>query len=346
MQLAVVIPVYQPGVELWELLQSLIPSPLESIIVVDDGSEPEYGKYFERARSLPRVHVLRHERNFGKGAALKTGIDFVLSRFPQLLGIVTADADGQHRAEDILAVAQRFTADPGSIVLGTRQFEQRVPWKSRLGNRITRRLVRWLLGRDLSDTQTGLRAIPLQFLPTLLKIRSDGYEFELDMLIASKHQRIPLLEQPIKTIYQEGNPTSHFNPLLDSAKIIFVLLRFTSLSLLTAILDNSVFIVALSATGSILSAQMIGRAAACSFNYPLARKAVFLADRSHRKHLPRYLSLVLFSGTVSYLLLNLLSYWAVHNVVVAKIAAETLLFLFNFAVQRDLVFVSQPRSDK
>ena len=63
-------------------------------------------------------------------------------------------------------------------------------------------------------------------LPALLRLPSTGYEFELDMLLACKRQACPLQEVPIRTIYESGNPTSHFNPLLDSLRIYFVLLRF------------------------------------------------------------------------------------------------------------------------
>jgi glycosyltransferase involved in cell wall biosynthesis len=338
MEVAVVIPAYQPGEVLVGLIRSLVESPIESIIVIDDGSGPGYQHLFKQAGSLPRVTVLRHERNLGKGAALKTGINYVVSNFPQYAGVITADADGQHEPADIVAVARAFTAHPDSMVLGSREFRRDVPWKSLLGNRITRQLVRVLVGRYLSDTQTGLRAIPAGLFPALVKIHSTGYEFELDMLIAAKHRRVPIIEQTIKTVYEPGNPTSHFNPLVDSLKITFVLLRFSSVSLVTAIIDNTVFILAFKATGQVITAQVAARTAATCFNYPAGRRAVFLSDGKHRVLLPRYLGLVALMGTLSYFLMNFILNPAIHNIFVSKILGEGILFVFSFVVQRDFVF--------
>lgn len=338
MEVAVVIPAYRPGEALVGLIHSLVESPIESIIVVDDGSGSGYEDLFERVRSLPRLTLLRHEANLGKGAALKTGINYVLCHLPRLAGVITADADGQHEAADIVAVARAFTAHPDSMILGSRQFQHDVPWRSRVGNRITRQFVRLLVGRYLTDTQTGLRGIPAEFLPALMKIQSTGYEFELDMLIAAKHRRLFIREVPIKTVYQPGNPSSHFNPLLDSLKITFVLLRFSSVSVVTAIIDNTVFILAFKATGQVITAQVAARTAATCFNYPAGRSAVFLSDGKHRTLLPRYLGLVAFMGTISYLLMNFVLNPAIHNIFFAKILSEGLLFVFSFVIQRDFVF--------
>jgi len=338
MKVAVVIPAYQPGEVLVGLIRSLVESPIESIIVIDDGSGPGYQHLFKQAGSLHRVTVLRHERNLGKGAALKTGINYVVSNFPQYAGVITADADGQHEPADIVAVARAFTAHPDSMILGSREFRRDVPWKSLLGNRITRQLVRVLVGRYLSDTQTGLRAIPAGLFQALVKIHSTGYEFELDMLIAAKHRRVPIIEQTIKTVYEPGNPTSHFNPLVDSLKITFVLLRFSSVSLVTAIIDNTVFILAFKATGQVITAQVAARTAATCFNYPAGRRAVFMSDGKHRVLLPRYLGLVALMGTLSYFLMNFILNPAIHNIFVSKILGEGILFVFSFVVQRDFVF--------
>src|SRR5688572_199491 len=193
MDVAVVIPAYKPGVELVELVRELGHTPIASIIVIDDGSGSAYQALFDEIRSCSRVTLLRHGVNLGKGSALKTGLNHVLCDLSHYLGAVTADADGQHHVDDIVGVARQFETTPRSLVLGARQFEQRnVPWRSQFGNRLTRQLVRLLIGQHLTDTQTGLRAIPMEFIPVLLRIQSSGYEFELDMLIASKHHQIPI----------------------------------------------------------------------------------------------------------------------------------------------------------
>jgi putative flippase GtrA/SAM-dependent methyltransferase len=206
---------------------------------------------------------------------------------------------------------------------------------------VTRHAVRLLIGHHISDTQTGLRGIPASLLPELLRIRSNGYEFELDVLIACKHRGVDVREYPVRTIYEEGNLSSHFNPLLDSMRIYFVLLRFSGLSLLTAVLDNLIFLSIFGLTGSIVVSQAVARAVALVFNYTAARKAVFLSRERHQVLFPRYLALVISSGAVSYGLIHLLSQQAGLSVPWAKILAETALFIANFAIQRDLIFTSK-----
>jgi putative flippase GtrA len=338
MHVAVVIPAYQPGPELLQLIRQLVETPLQSIVVIDDGSGAAWQSVFDEVRSHSRVTLLRHGVNLGKGAALKTGINQVVCEFSSYAGVVTADADGQHDIDDIVSVAGLLESHPGSLILGSRQFEQtHVPWTNRFGNLLTRRLLRWIVGQDLADTQTGLRAIPMKFMQMLLRVPSSGYEFELDMLIVAKHHRIAILEHPIKTIYQAGNPTSHFNPLLDSLKIYFVLLRFTAVALTSALLDNGLFVAVFRMSGNVIGSQVAARAVSCSFNYAASRKAVFLSRGSHANQLPRYLLNVVCSTAISYILITFLT-GIVGSVIAAKLIAESVLFLFNFAIQRDFVF--------
>ena len=275
MNLAVLIPAFQPGRALVDLVETIAQQPYSAIVIVNDGSAPEYEPCFEAVARVPRVHVLRHYVNVGKGAALKTGINFILCSLPDCMGVVTMDADGQHHPEDARKVAEALLAQPDQLILGVRRFGSDVPLRSRFGNQATRLTFFLTTGQRLSDTQTGLRGIPRKMLPALLRLPSTGYEFELDMLLACKRQACPLQEVPIRTIYESGNPTSHFNPLLDSLRIYFVLLRFSFLSLATAIVDNLAFVLAFFALSSILYAQIIGRLVAVLFNYPLAQRGRF-----------------------------------------------------------------------
>lgn len=332
------IPALRPGPALVRLVRELASAPFDRIVVVDDGSGAGYQERFGECRALPRVEVLQHAVNLGKGAALKTGINHVLCACPEVLGVVTADADGQHHPDDVLRVARRLAQQPDRLVLGSRVFGPEAPWPNRFGNAVTRRLVRLLIGHALADTQTGLRGIPRSLLPHLLAIPSSGYEFELDMLIAAKHRACPVVEEKIRSIYPEAGGASHFNPLLDSMRVYFVLLRFSAVSLLTAAVDNLAFLLAFNATARVAPSQVAGRAVAVLFNYGAARRAVFLSRERHRILLPRYLLLVLASGCASYGLIQGLRAAFGWPVMAAKIAAESVLFIANFAIQRDFVF--------
>lgn len=344
LQVPVLIPAYEPPGELLATVAELERLGFERIVVVNDGSSGQARRVFEQlAARHPRVRRLEHAVNLGKGAALKTGLNHILANWPDAPGAVTADADGQHLPADILRVAEALCrAESRELILGARRFEGDVPLRSRAGNRISAVVMRALIGQRLSDTQTGLRGIPAGLIPQLLRLAPNGYEFELDALIAAKHRSVPVAEIPIATVYLDGNRSSHFNPLWDSMRIYFVFLRFVLASLVTALIDNTVFIALHGAWGNILGPQLAARMVALLFNYPAARRAVFQSRDRHRHTLPRFLVLAAAHITVSYGMITYLHLVTGWRAIPAKLTVEAALFLANFAIQRDFVFTQQP----
>jgi glycosyltransferase involved in cell wall biosynthesis len=337
--MVVLIPAYRPSDSLIGLIRTLSESRVPAIVVVDDGSGSAFAGTFEQAGNLPRVTVLHHDHNLGKGAGLKTGMKHILAQYSQTAGVVTADADGQHHPDDILKLCKRLVQSPEMLIMGVRGFEGEVPFRSRFGNEMTRKAMRLVLGRDLSDTQSGLRAIPRGLMERLLTVPSSGYEFETEMLIAAKHLGVRVAEQPIRTIYEPNNPSSHFHPLWDSMRIYFVLFRFSLIAMFSAAIDNGLFYLAVHALGaSLIPAQLAARAGSVVFNYAAVRRGAFHSGEAHRVVLPRYLALVAINVLLSFTGIKLLTGVFAMGLFEAKVVAETLLFFLNFAVQRDLVF--------
>jgi putative flippase GtrA len=346
-RVAILIPAYKPTQALVAAVSRLDESYVDRIVVVDDGSGPEYASLFEAVKCSCKAVVLRHAVNLGKGAALKTGMNACLCEDPDTL-VVTADADGQHLPDDILHVAAQGRAQRDALVLGSRGFDADVPLRSRIGNVLTRHVLRIVLGYALADTQTGLRAVPAALAQDLLRLSSHGYEFELDMLIRCKRLGVPILQVPIQTVYLERNASSHFNPLLDSMRIYFTLVRFVFASLTTALLDNIAFALlyallapSTSVRMSVLASQAGARVVAVVYNFVAAKRLVFASTQRTARLLPRYLLLVALAGTTSYMMITYLAETLGFPVLVAKLVAEGMLFLPNFVIQRDLVFQSQ-----
>lgn len=335
-KVAALIPAYNPSNELISLVNEMSKSDFSTIIVVNDGSSCECDSVFAEIEKINKVILLRHAVNLGKGAALKTGLNHCY--FGDHVGVVTIDADGQHLVEDSLKVAEVLKTHPESLVVGVRGFDKNVPWRSKFGNNITKYLFRLLMGQKLTDTQSGLRGIPISFICSLLKIGANGYEFELDMLLACKYTGRQIIEQPITTVYIDQNRYSHFNPLIDSMRIYFVLFRFTLVSIFSALIDNTVFILIYGFSSDILTSQVSARAVSMIFNYSAVKKVVFYSDVRQGKTFPKYLSLVIISGFVSYLLILGLTMFSPLSVVPAKLVAESIVFLANFAIQRDFIF--------
>lgn len=214
----IVIPAYEPDERLIGLLESLERSGSTRIVVTDDGSGPLYTPVFIRAGELGCV-VVRHEHNLGKGAAIKTGIGKALREFGPGIGIITADADGQHLPQDIIRISDALTSYKDHLILGVRDFSgENVPFRCAFGNRITSTLFKFGTGIACSDTQTGLRGIPPRLVPLALSTEGDRYEYEMNFLVEAV-KTAPLVMIPIETVYENGNAGSHFRPVRDSLLI-------------------------------------------------------------------------------------------------------------------------------
>jgi len=334
--IAFLIPSYRPTDILLTLLEDLRRASSEPIVVVNDGSGAGYAAIIERVRQMAGVTVLTNAVNLGKGAALKHGMNHILVHHPDCVGVVTADADGQHAVTDIMRVAKALQGNPDRVMFGARAFDTKVPLRSRFGNAVSRQIYRFLIGINLSDTQTGLRGIPKRLMELCLAIRANRYEFETEQLVVIKTNRMPVQEIPIQTIYIENNRDSHFRPLRDSARIYFVLLRYGIASVVTSVADLAVFATAMVVTSELVWSNVIGRLVALWVQFALLQSFVFRL-RGGVGTLAMYLGLVAVSGVIS-TALQLQIANIVPVPVLAKMIAEVLVFVFNFLFLRDLVF--------
>ncbi len=340
-----IIPAYQPSTDLLALISEVFErdegNTLRHAIVVDDGSSSEHRALFDRLSSNDRVTVLRHVVNLGKGAALKTAFNDALLRWPDAVGFVTADADGQHAPVDILRVASALASEPDKLILGSRRFGRGTPFRSLFGNWVTRLIFRVFSGFSVTDTQTGLRGWPAALCRRALTIPLNRYEFELASLLsprAGQTRRIAVREVPTQTIYLDGNVSSHFNPLWDSMRIYFVFVRYCGFSLATAAADYLAFIAVLSRSDSIGLAQTCARALAVLVSCYLGRNLAFRNRSAWLASFSKFVLLVAVMGAVSYAMINLLhGTWGLE-VIVAKLVAEGALFFGNFSIQRSFVF--------
>ena len=337
---AVIIPAREPGEHLIYLVRSLANFGYAAIVIVDDGSSSACEHVFDRLRGASKVHVLTHGANLGKGRALKTGLNYVFTELTEIEGVVTADADGQHTPADIAQVADALFERERPI-LGARSFDHEVPARSRFGNAVTRYLCWFLLGRQIKDTQSGLRAFPRKLIPELLTLHGERYEYEMNVLAHLCRSNRGPVEIPISTVYIDSNRSSHFDPILDSMRIYFVLLRFFASSLIAAGIDFAGFSIAFLLTHNVLASFLIGRLSSL-VNFWLNRRFVFRSNVSMAASLARYYVLVIVMGCLSYGCIMLSVDHLHSNVYVAKVAVETLLSLISFSVQQTFIFRRKP----
>ncbi|WP_045742922.1 glycosyltransferase [Actinoplanes rectilineatus] len=329
----VLIPAYQPDHRLVDLVRQLA----RRVVVVDDGSGPAYTRVFDEARAAG-AEIVTLKRNRGKGAALKIGFGHIEAHH-RGHDVVCADSDGQHRPQDIEAVAARLEATGAPMVLGVRRFTGRVPARSRFGNATTRLLFLLVTGCAITDTQTGLRGYPATMLRRLGEVPGERFEYELRLLLTAARERMPIEEVEIATVYLDGNSSSHFRPLQDSARIYAPLLAFAGSSLLAFAIDAALLAVLVAATGQVVLSAVLARLVSATVNYTVNRRAVFHASGSvpHRRAAPRYAALAAVSLTANVLLLSGLSN-LLGSLVVAKLVTEVTLFLAGFLIQRSFVY--------
>ncbi|MGA3049803.1 MAG: glycosyltransferase [Terracidiphilus sp.] len=337
--LAALIPARRQYPALAPLVDALLGVGFGAVIVVDDGSPPDDEQFFGSLAGKPRLHLLRHAVNLGKGRALKTGINYFLTTFSDFAGLVTADADGQHSADDILRIARVLLEAPGRPVLGSRRFEGKVPVRSRLGNFLTRQIFHFVSGHQIGDTQTGLRAFPSSMLPDLIALPGERYEYEMTVLAHLCRQENSPTEIPIATIYIDNNRSSHFSPIRDSMRIYFVLVRFYASSLISAGLDLAGFSMTFALTRNVLVSIVVGRLSSLA-NFLLNREFVFHSGGRMGGAFGRYYLLAFVVAVTSYGSITVLTSYLGWNVFVTKVIIDTLLSLATFSVQRTFVFSS------
>ena len=346
MKVTIVIPSLNPDHRLLEVVQGLIRKGFEHIVLVNDGSSPEHNAYFTEIAQFPQCTVLTHETNYGKGRALKTAFSHLLSEHStDLFGVVTVDADNQHHPDDICLIAEALSLNPTAIILGTRDFSSaQVPLRSRFGNRLTSRLLHLVCGIGVSDTQTGLRAIPATLLPILVDLKGERFEYETNMLLASKRHQIAISELPVKTIYIDENASSHYRTLVDSFRILRVVLAFFTSSGISALIDIGLYwlLYTIAAdfqlSSRILAATAVARIFSSAFNFWVNRQAVFMCHSKLKSSLFRYYLLaivqMIISGFFVFILTSLLNG---HSVLI-KLLVDMILFFASFYIQRSWVF--------
>lgn len=346
----VVLPSLNPDEKLINTVNALLEKGFHDIIVVNDGSDEAHLSPFETLSAHDACTLLVHDRNYGKGHALKTAMQYFLTHRPASPGIITIDGDGQHHADDILACAQAMLDRKDEVILGVRDFsEPEVPFKSRFGNNLTKTVFRLFCGIRISDTQTGLRAIPAKYIEAMTAFAGERFEYETNMLLEMKARDIPFSEVKIRTIYLDENASTHFHPIRDSIKIYAVILKFSLSSIASALIELLVFTLVnilldflafeLQTELAILIASFASRVISAFCNYKMNRALVFRSGS--RTSLLRYALLcviqLLTSATLVSLLTNLFAAETFGQTVL-KAIVDTILFFISFRIQKEWVF--------
>lgn len=200
----------------------------DQVIAVNDGSPDGTQAVLNAIASecAGRIRLVSYPDNRGKGAALLEGFRVALAEISFDV-LVTIDSDGQHNPEDIPRLWKACASHRAALVIGERLEFEVMPWRSRLGNSLTRAIFRSLYPFAPQDTQSGLRAMSRDFVAQVVEsIKPQRYETELQILLLALQNRLRVSTIKIQTVYFDRNRLSHFRPVSDSFRIYWALLRW------------------------------------------------------------------------------------------------------------------------
>ncbi len=343
MKTAILIPAYKPEKTLFLPFLKELAESFENIVIINDGSGTEFDSVFEECEKYTN-HVLHHYINKGKGSALKSGIGYIMNRMPEIDGIITADCDGQHSVTDIKKVANELEEHPEDLIIGGRRFDENVPFRSQLGNSVTRGLFKLSTGLKIYDTQTGLRGFAREYFEVMSRLNGERYEYEMNMLLKLRELGIKPREIEIKTIYINENATSHYNAVKDSLRIASRLFLFASGSIMSFVVDYLFFsLFTFVCMFSYGMSFFFARVISAVVNYLINRKIVFGGNCS-RSAVVKYavLATAVMLGGVG--VMKLAENYALSHAVfvsfpvVVKAVYDIIMYFVNYIIQRDFVF--------
>ena len=222
MKIAAGIPAFNEEKNVGSMIVELLKF-VDIVIVCNDGSNDNTGMIAKKMGAI----VVNHERNLGYGAGIKSL--FLKARELGVDVLVTLDADGQHRPEDVLTVLEPIKKHETDIVIGSRfldQNQQQIPSYRKAGIKIITKLANTTLDKTITDSQSGFRAYNSNVLSEIIPLEH-GMGVSNEILIKANKKGFTISEVPIVVSYQ-GDTSTH-NPVSHGASVIFSTLKVISI---------------------------------------------------------------------------------------------------------------------
>ncbi|WP_405306849.1 glycosyltransferase family 2 protein [Methanobrevibacter sp.] len=220
-QTFVVLPAYNEATRIQPVIESIAEKGYNMIIVNDGSSDNTLDVIKQSKRKYPnQIHIFSLMINRGVGVATQTGFDAVFKFNPKY--VVSMDSDGQHSADDLDNVITPLVTGQAQAVIGVRPLKD-MPFSRNFANAVMNLLTRLFYGVNVSDSQTGFRAITLEALRKI-EINARGYLISSEFIREVNDNNIPFVEVPIKTIYTPETQAKGTN-VAEAFKILLQMIK-------------------------------------------------------------------------------------------------------------------------
>ena len=336
----VLIPSLNPDDKLIKLVKELKKYKIDYIFIENDGSSKKYQKYFDECEKIGCV-VFHQKENYGKGRALKNGIENIIRMYPKVSGVVTADSDGQHTPHDIYNVLELLKKED-KVIIGTRNIKAKhVPIPSKIGNTFSTFYLKITTGIYLKDTQTGLRGIPKKYFNYAINVEGERFEYEMAFLEGMKENNILFTTIDIDTVYEDDRKT-HFKFLKDSFIIYKSFFKNLIIAITSSIIDIVLFSIFNIYNFNIFTSSICARIISGIYNFTLNKVWSFEKKNSNKllsesiKYLILFLVQMVITSTLVFIVDNTFKFKI--SIVIIKIIIDIIIFFVNFVLLKNWVF--------
>jgi len=196
---------------------------VDKVIVCDDGSIDNTSQEAKNAGAI----VIKHEKNVGKGAALRTLFDYAKKNDADV--VVTLDGDGQFLPDEMPKLIKSIIENKSDIVIGYR-FDSisRMPKYRKIGNKVLDKITNIASELPFRDTQSGFRSYSKKAI-NKIKFTSNGFGADSEILVDASNKGLKISEEKITVIYKNGEKTSTVNPVSHSADVLTSLIELIAI---------------------------------------------------------------------------------------------------------------------
>jgi putative flippase GtrA len=255
-------------------------------------------------------------------------------------GVILVDMDQGFTLLDIQTVADAMINIPDAVIVGGRGVSGKsAKYSSFISSQFSK-----LIGAQVEDFNSGLRGLPVSFVRDLLSQQYIKTDFWLEMFVLAGKTQTQIVEVPIHSQHNSKSPIL-INFIFNSTRFVYIFLRFSFLSMITAGIDYAIFSFLVYLSNSIFLSILIARIVAGSFQFIMGKKWVFKSKSRFIGELIKYILLVGILMLVSYTFIELMVTNFGMNTIVSKLIAELSLFIISFTVQKKVIF-SHPADSK